>query len=145
VVAVFGFGAVVGWLVKPERIVVETVISPPEVISVPVIVPVEVHVPIESPVPEARVPTPTPMTASAAELLAEQADAPGEATRLYRQAGDLYLNDLQDYKNAARCYRIFLDRTGEPGLKTEPTDTWLLTSLKNKAFQEKFHVAKKDG
>ena len=147
VAAVFAIGGVVGWQARPERIVVETVTLPAEVISIPVIVPVEVPVPIESPVPapQAAVAAVVPMSASAAELLAEQADAPGEATRLYRHAGDLYLNDIQDYRNAARCYRIFLDRAGEAGLKTDPADTWLLTSLKNKAFQEKFHVAKTDG
>ena len=58
-------------------------------------------------------------------------------TRLYRLAGDKYLIDRQDYRNAARCYRLFLARAGDPGLAPDPGDTWLLTSLKNAAYKEK--------
>ena len=86
-----------------------------------------------------------PDTASQAELLAEQSDDRIEAGRLYRLAGDRFLNDAQDYRNAARCYRLYLDRAGEGALTPSATDTWLLTSLKNSLFKEKFNVAKTDG
>lgn len=86
-----------------------------------------------------------PDTASQAELLAEQSDDRAEAGRLYRLAGDRFLNDAQDYRNAARCYRLYLDRAGEGALTPSATDTWLLTSLKNSLFKEKFNVAKTDG
>ena len=86
-----------------------------------------------------------PSTASQAELLAEQSDDRIEAGRLYRLAGDRFLNDAQDYRNAARCYRLYLDRAGEGALTPSATDTWLLTSLKNSLFKEKFNVAKTDG
>ena len=86
-----------------------------------------------------------PDTASQAELLAEQSDDRAEAGRLYRLAGDRFLNDAQDYRNAARCYRLYLDRAGEGALTPSATDTWLLTSLKNSLFKEKLNVAKTDG
>lgn len=86
-----------------------------------------------------------PDTASQAELLAEQSDDRAEAGRLYRLAGDRFLNDAQDYRNAARCYRLYLDRAGEGALTPSAADTWLLTSLKNSLFKEKFDVAKTDG
>jgi hypothetical protein len=113
----------------------------PDVIVVPLVVPVP-EISSASPVMAKAA---EPATASQAELLAEQADDRGEAARLYRLAGDRYLNDVQDYQNAARCYRLFLSRAGEPALQPEPRDTWLLTSLKNAVFKEKFNVAKIDG
>ena len=81
---------------------------------------------------------------SGAELKAELADDPAAAARLYRAAGDKYLNDRQDYRNAARCYRLFLARAGDTGLSPDPADTWLLTSLKNTAFKEKYDAAARD-
>jgi hypothetical protein len=89
--------------------------------------------------------SPDPPTAAAAELRAELADDPTEAARLYRMAGDKYLGDRADYANATRCYRLYLIRAGDAGLTPEPTDTWLLTSLKNSAFKEKLNVAKTGG
>jgi hypothetical protein len=105
--------------------------------------PVVVVVPVPVPPPDASRPAPPAevVTAPQAELKAELADDPAEATRLYRLAGDKYLADLQDYRNAARCYRLFLTRAGDTGLSPDPADTWLLTSLKNTAFQEKYDAA----
>jgi hypothetical protein len=144
IAAVFAAGGLVGWGVKPERVTVETITPPSEVVCVPVVVPVVIESPSAPADPVAKTPSPVTLSAAAAELQAEQADAPGEAARLYRLAGDTYLNDLQDYRNAIRCYRLFLDRVGDTGLSPDPADTWLLTSLKNAAFKEKFHVAKTD-
>ena len=81
------------------------------------------------------------VTAPQAEVKAELADDPADAARLYRLAGDKYLNDRQDYRNAARCYRLFLARAGDNGLSPDPADTWLLTSLKNAAFKEKYDAS----
>jgi hypothetical protein len=74
-------------------------------------------------------------------LQAEQADDRAEAAKLYRVAGDTFLGE-QDYANATRCYRLFLTRAGDDGLSPERGDSWLLTSLKNAAFQEKTDVPK---
>lgn len=135
--AVFLAGGMTGWLAKSKQTQIERIPSPAEVVIVPVVVPVAE--------PESVSKPPAPVSASGAEQLAEQADDPAEAARLYRVAGDKYLNDLQDYGNATRCYRLFLLGAGAPGLSPEPGDTWLLTSLKNAAFKEKSHVAKTDG
>jgi hypothetical protein len=51
----------------------------------------------------------------------------------------------QDYSNATRCYRIHLLRGGATALSLAAEDSWLLTSIKNAAFQEKSHVQKSDG
>ena len=75
----------------------------------------------------------------AAELQAEQMDDPAEAAKLYRAAGDRFL-DREDYRNATRCYRLFLARAGDNGLSPEKGDSWLLTSLKNAAYKEKTHA-----
>jgi hypothetical protein len=144
VAALVLLGGAVGWFARPEKLVVAAPPAnpPPAVVVVPVIIPVPQTVPDSSASPVART---EPDSAAQAELLAEQADDRAEAARLYRQAGDLYLDAAQDYRNAARCYRLFLARAGDKGLAPETADTWLLTSLKNAAFKEKFHVAKTDG
>ena len=147
VVAVFVGGALLGWAARPERVVVrvEHVPAQPEVVVVPVVVPVPVSATpsaVPDPSPTARV---EPLTAARAELLAEQTDDRAAAARLYRTAGDKYLTDAEDYRNAARCYRLFLARAGDAGLSFEADDSWLLTSLKNTAFKEKNRVAKTDG
>jgi hypothetical protein len=139
VTAVFVAGGLGGWFAKPEQV---------RTIEIAVVSPVEVIVPVPVPVPAAdriKPPPSEPATPGQAELLAEQADDPAEAARLYRLAGDRYLNDFQDYRNASRCYRLHLMRAGDSGLTPQRDDTWLLTSLKNEAFREKFHVAKTDG
>ncbi|HJZ59480.1 MAG TPA: hypothetical protein VKE74_31340, partial [Gemmataceae bacterium] len=147
VAAVFILGGVAGRGLKshpPQAI--EPLPLPREVAPEVVTVVVPVPVPVPAPEPSGRVAaTPDPPTAAAAELRAEQADDPNEAARLYRLAGDRYLNDLNDYTNAARCYRLFLARAGDAGLTPEPGDTWLLTSLKNAAFKEKRNAPKTDG
>lgn len=136
VAAVFALGVGVGtWRTRVER---ETVLVPTpqepirEVQFVPVLVPLPPASP-EPPVVE------SPQTAKALELDAEQADG-AQAAVLYRRAGDAYLSAEEDYANAARCYRLFLTRGGEPALAPESSDSWLLTSLKNAAFKEKAHA-----
>ncbi|MBX9628473.1 MAG: hypothetical protein K2X82_32045 [Gemmataceae bacterium] len=141
VAAVFAAGGLAGWLAKPDRERVTTievaVASPPDVVTVPVVVPVP------QPVPD--LPQSSPPSPAAAELLAEQADDPAEAARLYRLAGDLYLNDRQDYRQAARCYRLHLARAGAAGLAPAADDSWLLTSLKNAKFKESIDATASGG
>ena len=136
VAAVFALGVWVGaWRTPVER---ETVLvtAPAEVQFVPVLVPL----PPVSPEPPVIEPA---RTAKALELDAEQADGL-VAAGLYRRAGDAYLSAEEDYANAARCYRLFLARGGEPALTPETSDSWLLTSLKNAAFREKVHAPSDD-
>lgn len=143
VIGLLAVGGAIGWAVKPvsPQPRVLPVAPLPQIVEVPVVVPVPVPMPV-SPVP---VPVPPPASASQLELRAEQADDPGEAARLYRQAGDRYLTDREDYRNAHRCYRLYLIRAGDTALSPDPGDTWLLTSLKNEAFKEKTYAARNDG
>jgi len=135
VAVVFVAGGLAGWFAKTP---VAGAPGPPapEVVAVPIVVPV--------PVPERQSPNlrQTPLSASEAELRAEQADDRAEAARLYRVAGDAFLRD-QDYRNATRCYRLYLARSGDAALSLETDDSWLLTSLKNAAFKEKTNVVPK--
>ena len=144
VAAVFALGIGLG---REQRTQPEPILQKNLYVTSTVFIPVVILVPI--PAEEPSTPQPIartdPTTAAQAELLAEQADDRGEAARLYRLAGDTYLNDVQDYRNAARCYRLHLARAGDPALQPDAKDTWLLTSLKNAAFKEKFDVAKTDG
>lgn len=70
------------------------------------------------------------------ELAAEQAPAPAEAARKFREAGDRYLREYADYQAALRCYRNFLDGAEPADKAVAPDDTWLLTSLKRAREQE---------
>lgn len=141
VAAVFAAGIGVGvWNAPGER--ERTVLVPIpqiEVVFVPVLVPVPAPSPEPPPAPEAA------RTARATELDAEQADDAARAAALYREAGDRYLTAEQDYANAARCYRLFLLRSGDTALSPEPGDSWLLTSLKNAAFKEKINATATNG
>jgi len=145
VLAIFFVGLFVGLATRGSQETAERWLpSPPaepEVVMIAIVVPVPQVPDSASPI----VKGPEPATAIDAELRAELADDPQEAARFYRTAGDKYLNDTNDYPNAARCYRLFLARAGSPGLNPESGDTWLLTSLKNAAFKEKVHVAKNGG
>jgi hypothetical protein len=136
VATVFLAGSGAGWLAHRPHVPEPVPLPVPEVVAVPVVVPVLVTPSTPSP------PTTPPLSASAAELRAEQADDRAEAAKLYRLAGDAFLRD-QDYRNATRCYRLFLARGGDSVLSLESDDSWLLTSLKNAAFKEKADVVPK--
>ena len=141
VAGVFVAGGLTGWLVRP--------LPPPECVTVIQRETVEVPVPVVVPVPipaESRS-SETPEVAKAVsgpdlELQAEQADG-AASWSLYKSAGDVFLRD-QDYANAARCYRLFLIRSGDAALSLTPDDSWLLMFLKNAAYQEKSYVQKSD-
>lgn len=134
---VFLLGGLTGWLVKPSPLI-ETATQPPEAVLVPVIVPLPI--PIES-VSSGTQQIAQQLSGSEAELQAEQVDDLKEAAKLYKLAGDAFLRE-QDYPNSSRCYRLFLVRGGDAALSLNPDDSWLLTSLKNAAFQEKSRVQK---
>lgn len=143
--AVLAIGIGLGSITRPgdgnDR--VENDLPRVNTIVVPVVI--VVPVPVQEPSSPPLVARAEPETASQAELLAEQADDRGEAARFYRVAGDRFLDDAQDYRNAARCYRLYLERADEAALTPAASDTWLLTSLKNSLFKEKSNVAKTDG
>lgn len=141
VAGVFVAGGAIGWLVRPlpapeprpdPRIEIR-------VVAIPALIPV--LLPSEAPLPP-RIESVQAETGPEIELQAEQADGAPAAT-LYRAAGDAYLR-AEDYPNASRCYRLYLVRAGDPALSLTPDDSWLLTSLKNAAFQEKLRVQKTD-
>jgi hypothetical protein len=141
VAAMFAVGIGVGmWQAPRERetVLVPTPVPQMEVVFVPVLVPVVSPSAEPQPAPDAT------RSAKVLELDAEQADE-ARAAVLYRQAGDAYLTAQQDYANAARCYQLFLARGGDKVLTPEPSDSWLLTSLKNAAFKEKAHATVVDG
>lgn len=139
VAAVFAGGIGIGawWAPRDRETVLVSAPAPTVVVLVPVLAPI-LSASAEPTVPDA------PQSAKKLELDAEQADGMSSAV-LYRQAGDAYLSAEQDYANAARCYRLFLARGGDPALSPEPGDSWLLTSLKNAAFKEKVHATTTDG
>lgn len=76
------------------------------------------------------------LTPAEVELEAERTLAKDESSRLFREAGDRYLNEEQNHEAALRCYRNFLDEAGEADLPVADSDTWLLTSLKNARLRE---------
>jgi hypothetical protein len=139
IAAVFLAGGAIGWFARTP-IAHAPGSSAPDVVVVTV--PLVVPVPTTS-APVANTPsTPVALSASEAELRAEQADTRTEAAKLYRLAGDTFLRD-QDYANATRCYRLFLTRGGDSALSIDADDSWLLVSLKNAAFKEKTNVVPK--
>lgn len=139
--ALFAAGGVVGWVGKRTPPAPDA--PPAEVIVAVAVVPVVT--PPESPGGNLAGSPELPLSPTKLETRAELADDPAEAARLYRLAGDRYLNDRQDYPNAARCYRLFLARAGDGGLSPDAADTWLLTSLKNAAFKEKYDASNRGG
>jgi hypothetical protein len=143
IVAIFAIGVALGvWSTPRERetVLVATPVPQVEVVTVPV--PFPVFVPTDA--TAGQTPQVAKRTAKELELDAEQADDVLVAAKLYQQAGDEYLNSEQDYANAARCYRLFIARSGDTALSLDPGDSWLLTSLKNEAFKEKIHATAND-
>jgi len=144
VAAVFAVGVGVGvWRTSEREKVVPVPVLQTEVVAVPV--PVPVAVPVASGSRDQAPPPVVALTAAKLEVEGELAYDPAAAAKFYRQAGDKYLNEEQDYANAARCYRLFLARAGDTALLLEPGDSWLLTSLKNAAYKEKINATSTDG
>ncbi len=107
-------------LVRPE----------PEPAQVVVVTVVEPRPADPEPLPERY------LTAAELELEAERTLVKEESARRFREAGDRYLRDEANIAAALRCYRNFLDEAGDADLGSAPTDTWLLTSLKNARHKE---------
>lgn len=130
VALVFVLGGAAGWVLKPTQ--------GPEVVTVTVTVTVyqPVAVVLPAPVPEPS-PADTPVSPTALELLAEQADTPAEVARLYRAAGDRYLADAGDHAQAVRCYRLYFRHAGDAGTSDSAGDSWLLKTLKSDSRKEK--------
>jgi hypothetical protein len=94
--------------------------------------------PTADPVPPAA-PAAVPersLTPAQLEVEAERATVKAESARRFRDAGDRYLNDQDNYAAALRCYRNFLDEADLADLVSAPSDTWLLASLKNARSKE---------
>jgi hypothetical protein len=138
--AVFAAGGLVGWFGRPTPPAAAPGAPAERVVVAVAVVPVLVTPP-ESPGTNLAGSPELPLSPAKLETRAELADDAAEAARLYRLAGDRYLNDRQDYPNAVRCYRLYLARAGDDGLSPDAADTWLLTSLKNAAFKEKYDAA----
>jgi hypothetical protein len=80
--------------------------------------------------PQANEPEVPPLlTAAQLELQAEKSDDPAQSAKLYRQAGDRFL-EAQDLRSALRCYRIHLNEGGPDVLAVLASDSWLLMNLK---------------
>jgi hypothetical protein len=79
-------------------------------------------------------PKPAPAVAAANPLDVEwsafDADDDEQRVRLYFQAGDLYLDQLQDMTGAVRCYRQALTYCDAAQLEFNPNDNWLVMALK---------------
>jgi hypothetical protein len=137
IAAVFFFGVLAGRLALPRQVPEPIETPQPEIIVVPVVVP------ILAPSGSGSSELARGLTGHQTELQAEQEDDPSSAAKLYKMAGDTYLRE-EDYPNAARCYRLFLVRGGDAALSLSPDDSWLLSSIKNAAFQEKSRAQKTD-
>jgi hypothetical protein len=63
----------------------------------------------------------------------------GQRARLYRTAGDRYLENNGDMQAALRCYRLALASGDEKDLSISTDDNWLLMAMKKARLEEKNH------
>lgn len=103
--------------------------------------------PREKPQPETapplvkdQVPAISPALAGAIAKEWRAFDDPAKPAELYRQAGDLYVEEAQDFESALRCYTQALDKSPEQDLAISSEDNWLLMALKNARRKEKSHA-----
>ena len=78
----------------------------------------------------------TPLPRAQMVELQARAQASERVARL-RRAGDLYLQEEQDYASALRCYAQALDGADAQTLEISPDDTWLEMALKDARRKEK--------
>jgi len=97
-----------------------------------------------SPAPAAPPPEPKPQETSAVAMEWQAIDNPEERSKLYRQAGDRYLEEAGDMESALRCYRGALENASDKDLIISTGDNWLLMALKQAKQMEKRH-ANNDG
>jgi hypothetical protein len=107
--------------------------APPPIVEPPV------EEPTLPPPPQEPKPPVAARPAGALDLEWRAFDAPHDRdrVRLYRQAGDLYLDRHQDYESAVRCYRQSLHYSEASDLEFNPNDNWLVMSLKRDHRKEK--------
>lgn len=86
---------------------------------------------VQSPAPLAA-----DMPAAAIERIGETS-ALDQRSVLYRRAGDRYLEEAADPKDALRCYTQALDDGSEADLNVSADDSWLLMALKIDRKKEK--------
>jgi hypothetical protein len=91
--------------------------------------------------PKPKQPAPksvAPVPANPRDLEWKAFDADNDAlrARLYFQAGDLYLAQLDDYESAVRCYGQALDYCAAADLTVNPDDNWLVMALKRDRRKE---------
>ena len=113
-VGLFATGGITGWIAKPTPVPVAEPLLPP---------------PARSSHESSRPLDAEPLSAEQLELRAELVDDPADAARLYREAGDRFLNG-RDYENAARCYRRHLSVADADALKASASDSWMLHTMK---------------
>jgi hypothetical protein len=82
--------------------------------------------------------------ASALALEWQALDSPRPRPDLYRQAGDRYLDDENDFESALRCYSQALDAAGEADRVVAVEDNWLLMTIKNARQKEKRYAKSLD-
>jgi hypothetical protein len=83
-------------------------------------------------------PAPVEQPAQSARAIELAADTqPDRRAARLRQAGDLYLQQEQDYAAALRCYTQALDTGDAQALAFSPDDTWLEMALKDARRKEK--------
>ncbi|MGL4424144.1 MAG: hypothetical protein ACRCZF_26045 [Gemmataceae bacterium] len=114
-------GVLAGWFGKPT--------PEPTTVEIRVEIPVRVEVPVPGTAAE-FVAAEAPPTPEQLELTAEQTDEAAARAALYRQAGDLFL-DQSDINGALRCYRLHLTIGGAAVRSATPTDPWLLRRMKS--------------
>ena len=81
----------------------------------------------EQPKPPAIVVPPNPREL---EWSAFDAGDDRQRVKLYFQAGDLYLDQAQDFESALRCYHQAIHYGDAQELDIAPTDNWLVMALK---------------
>ncbi|HEY7311022.1 MAG TPA: hypothetical protein VH643_16780 [Gemmataceae bacterium] len=84
---------------------------------------------------------PAPVAAEPALVREWQAfDSEDHRGELYRQAGDLYLDEEHDLQSALRCYTNALDTGTKQDLTISADDNWLLMAIKNARQKESDHA-----
>jgi hypothetical protein len=94
----------------------------------------------QSPAPSTPAPEQTPKVPAAVAAIATEWNAfddRGRKRELYRQAGDLYVQENHDYESALRCYTQALEAGSDQDLAITPDDNWLLMALKEARQKEK--------
>lgn len=91
---------------------------------------------VDQPSDDAALPDLPPWELERRSASAEEAQRP----ELLRLAGDRYFNDYADVQSALRCYRQLLDLVPSDQRTFDPSDNYLLTSLKQARRSETPHA-----